>query len=168
MINTNDVVISSVVCTPLLTARSPIYYSLLTLLRHSARLYFEVAAVDWRIRRRSHDVGAKRTTTKRHSRLQSMADPWLAHEVLRELDEAGACYFPSTLSSQSLSTYLVSPSTTCLAPHFYCCRCYFPCGSKAVNMLAPGMLGGIGLWRSQQSSYSSICEGKSRKNLVLV
>lgn len=36
-----------------------------------------------------------------------MADPWLVHEVLGELDQVGACYFALTLQMAHLSTYLV-------------------------------------------------------------
>lgn len=38
----------------------------------------------------------------------AMADPWLALEVLHELDEANAHYFALTLLSSSSRNYLVS------------------------------------------------------------
>ena len=41
------------------------------------------------------------------TRLQTMADPWLAHSVLRELDEAGARYFALTLLEPALRMQLV-------------------------------------------------------------
>ena len=37
----------------------------------------------------------------------SMADPWLAHEVLRELDEAGAAYFALAMREPASSNNLV-------------------------------------------------------------
>lgn len=37
----------------------------------------------------------------------SMADPWLAHEVLRELDEAGAAYFALAMREPVSSNNLV-------------------------------------------------------------
>jgi hypothetical protein len=36
-----------------------------------------------------------------------MADPWLADEVMRELDEAGAAYFALTLRAPPSMYYLV-------------------------------------------------------------
>ena len=42
----------------------------------------------------------------------SMADPWLAHEVLRELDDANARYFALGLLSPSSRHYLVRIAAT--------------------------------------------------------
>jgi hypothetical protein len=48
------------------------------------------------------------TSSSKHRTNREMADPWLALEVLRELDEAKARYFALTLHSPQSQCYLVS------------------------------------------------------------
>lgn len=68
-----------------------------------------------------------------------MADPWLVHEVLRELDDANARYFALTLLSPSSCHYLVriaaSYMISCLPPCEFSARefpaCKFLCSPCA-------------------------------------
>lgn len=74
----------------------------------------------------------------RHLNTLTMADPWLAHEVLRELDEAGAAYFALAMrepaSSNNLVKTILYPIGSLYPAHMYI-SCWMDMGLPSLRFV---------------------------------